>query len=76
MTADEYRSLRQERGTQKGVATLLGVDYRTIQRREYGEFEVTREAALAILALPARGQEALAEISTTVPVNPESTERR
>lgn len=52
MTAAEYRQARQERGTQKGVALSLGVDYRTVQRREAGEIEVTREAALALLALP------------------------
>jgi hypothetical protein len=43
----EYKSTRKERGTQKGVAALLGVDYRTIQRREAGEIEITREAELA-----------------------------
>lgn len=52
MSADEYRQARKERGTQKGVALALGVDYRTVQRREAGEIEITREAALALLALP------------------------
>lgn len=52
MTAANYRLARQERGTQKGVALALGVDYRTVQRREAGEIEITREAALALLALP------------------------
>lgn len=52
MTPADYRKARQERGTQKGVALALGVDYRTVQRREAGEIEVTREAALALLALP------------------------
>jgi hypothetical protein len=52
MTPDEYKSERQKRGTQQGVAALLGVDYRTIQRREAGDIPVTHEASLAILALP------------------------
>jgi hypothetical protein len=52
MTADQYKAERQRRGTQQGVAALLGVDYRTIQRRESGDIEITREAALAIRALP------------------------
>lgn len=52
MTAGEYRLARQERGTQQSVALLLGVDYRTVQRREAGEIEITREASLALLALP------------------------
>ena len=52
MTPDQYRTARQERGTQKCVALALGVDYRTVQRREAGEIEITREAAMALLALP------------------------
>jgi transcriptional regulator with XRE-family HTH domain len=54
VTADQYKSERQRRGTQQGVAALLGVDYRTIQRRESGEIAITVEAALAIRALPVR----------------------
>ena len=52
MTPAEYKTARQERGTQQGVAALLGVDYRTIQRREAGDIETTREAELAMLGLP------------------------
>lgn len=52
MTSAEYRTARQERGTQKRVALALGVDYRTVQRREAGDIGITREAALALLALP------------------------
>lgn len=52
MNPTQYKSERQQRGTQKAVAVLLGVDYRTVQRRESGEIEITREAELALLALP------------------------
>ncbi len=52
MTRDQYKSERQRRGTQQGVAALLGVDYRTIQRRESGDIEITREAELALRAIP------------------------
>lgn len=51
MTPQEYKAARKERGTQKGVAALLGVDYRTIQRREANEIEITQEAELALLSL-------------------------
>lgn len=54
VTAAQYKSERQRRGTQQGVAALLGVDYRTIQRRESGEIAVTQEAALAMRALTVR----------------------
>lgn len=54
MTPNEYKSLRKQRGTQQSVAALLGVDYRTVQRREAGEIEITREAELALTALPLR----------------------
>ena len=52
MTPAEYKSQRQQRCTQQGVAALLGVDYRTIQRRECGDIEITREAEMALLAIP------------------------
>jgi transcriptional regulator with XRE-family HTH domain len=52
MTPTQYKKLRKERGTQKGVAALLGVDYTTIQRRESGEHRITREHMLALRALP------------------------
>lgn len=52
MNAAEYKSARQQRGTQQGVALALGVDYRTVQRREAGDIPVSREAAVALLTLP------------------------
>ena len=51
MTPCEYKTERQKRGTQQGVAALLGVDYHTIQRRESGEIKITREAEIALLSL-------------------------
>lgn len=51
MTPAEYKAARQERGTQQGVAALLGVRLSTIQRRESGEIKITREAEIALLAL-------------------------
>lgn len=51
MTPATYRRERKKRGTQQAVANLLGVDLRTIQRREAGEIPITREAELALLAL-------------------------
>jgi hypothetical protein len=50
----EYKTERQKRGSQKGVALALGVDYRTIQRREAGDIQITREASMALMALPVR----------------------
>jgi DNA-binding transcriptional regulator YiaG len=51
MTPTEYRTLRESVGSQKKVASALGVDYRTIQRREYGEIKIPREAEMALRAL-------------------------
>jgi hypothetical protein len=51
MNATEYRALRESVGSQKKVAAALGVDYRTIQRREYGEIKIPREAEMALRAL-------------------------
>jgi DNA-binding transcriptional regulator YiaG len=51
MTPNEYRELRKSVGTQQDVAAALGVDYRTIQRREYGEIKIPREAEMALRAL-------------------------
>ena len=48
MTPAEYRALRKTIASQKKVAAALGVDYRTIQRREVGEIKIPREAALAL----------------------------
>lgn len=52
MTADEYKAARQLRGTQASVAAQLCVRRATVAEREGGKTPVTREAALALLALP------------------------
>ena len=52
MTAAEYKTERERRGTQEEVAALLGVSRVTIARRETGTRPVIREAWLALLALP------------------------
>ena len=52
MTAAEYKTEREMRGTQEGVAALLGVSRVSIARRETGEQPISREAELAILSLP------------------------
>lgn len=52
MTPAEYRTARQERGSQEKVAALLGVARSTVERREKGKMPITREACLALLALP------------------------
>jgi hypothetical protein len=51
MTPAQYKNERQKRGTQQGVAALLGVHYRTVQRREAGDIAITNEAMLAITSL-------------------------
>jgi DNA-binding XRE family transcriptional regulator len=48
MPAQKYREMREEIGSQDLVAKRLGVDKRTIQRRENGAMKVDREAELAI----------------------------
>lgn len=52
MTASEYKAERERRGTQEEVAALLGASRVTIARRETGTRPVSREARLALLALP------------------------
>ncbi len=52
MTADQYKSARTLRGTQTAVAAMLGVHQVTIARRETGSIPITREAEIALLALP------------------------
>lgn len=52
MSAADYKREREARGTQESVAALLGVDRTTLARRETGALPVTREAELALLALP------------------------
>jgi hypothetical protein len=48
MDAKEYRALRAKVGTQPQVAKALGIDITTLQRREGGKHEVTREAEIAM----------------------------
>ena len=62
MKPSEYRALRQSVGTQQGVAAALGVDYRTIQRREYGQIKIPREAEIA-LRFVARARRELAGLT-------------
>ena len=52
MTAPQYQAERKKRGTQEGVAALLGVNRVTVAKREAGMQVITREAWLALLALP------------------------
>ena len=54
MNATKYSKLRDRIGSQQQVADLLGVDIRTVQRRECGFIPVTPEAARSIMALRAR----------------------
>lgn len=51
-TGPEYQAERKLRGTQTNVAAQLGVYQQTVARREAGGAPVTREAWLALLALP------------------------
>lgn len=50
MTAAAYKAARQQLGTLKEVAELLGVHWITVQRRETRALKITTEAALAISA--------------------------
>ena len=54
MSTAEYQTQRQLRGTQESVAAQLGVHAQTIAKRERGapDAPITREAWLALLALP------------------------
>ena len=58
VTAGEYKSERERRGTQEEVAALLGVSRVTIARRETGTRPVIREAWIALLALPKKRKRA------------------
>lgn len=51
MNSQDYKVQRELRGTQAEVARLLGVRQATVSDRENGG-EITREAFLAICALP------------------------
>lgn len=52
MTAAKYRAERKARGPQAGVAAALDVARSSVERRESGKMPITREAWLALLALP------------------------
>lgn len=52
MTAAEYKCERKLRGTQAEVAAMLEVSRVTVARRETDAMLITREAELALLALP------------------------
>lgn len=52
MTPAEYKSERQRRGSQEKVAALLGVHRVTVAKREAGMEPISREAWLALSALP------------------------
>jgi len=52
MSPADYKTQRELRGTQSSVAALLGVTQVTIARRETGAQVITREAWLALNALP------------------------
>lgn len=52
MSADKYKTERAKRGTQESVAAQLGVNRVTVAKREAGMQPITREAWLALLALP------------------------
>ena len=54
MTSEEYRTEREKRGTQQGVALRLGIHWRTIQDRENARIPITEEARRAILSVPLR----------------------
>lgn len=54
MNAADYKAERQKRGTQHHVAALLGVSRVTVARREIGMRPVSREAWIALLAIPER----------------------
>lgn len=52
MTKEQYKAEREARGTQAEVAELLKIARPTLSHRERGTQPITREAALAIQALP------------------------
>jgi hypothetical protein len=59
MNSDNYKAEREKRGTQTSVAALLGVNRVTVAKREAGMQPITREAWLALLALPKNKARAL-----------------
>jgi DNA-binding transcriptional regulator YiaG len=61
MTPQEYHQLRESLGSQKEVSQRLGVNIRTVQRRETGEILITEEAVRSLNALTVLGK--LAQIA-------------
>lgn len=55
MSREEYIAARELRGSQAQVAKMLEVATSTIADRERGVRKITREASLAIQALPEKG---------------------
>jgi hypothetical protein len=55
MTSAEYKYIRHMTGTADAVAVALGVDIRTIQRRETGDIAINKEAEIALTYLYANG---------------------
>jgi transcriptional regulator with XRE-family HTH domain len=53
ITPAEYQTVRESIGSQRDVAKLLGVDIRTVQRRECGEIAITFEATRVLFSLSA-----------------------
>jgi predicted transcriptional regulator len=53
ITPAEYQKVRETIGSQRDVAKMLGVDIRTIQRRERQEIALTFEATRALFSLRA-----------------------
>ena len=49
----EYQRVRESIGSQRDVSQRLGVDIRTVQRREAGEILITFEATRALFCLSA-----------------------
>jgi hypothetical protein len=49
----EYQQVRESIGSQRDVSKRLGVDIRTVQRREAGEIIITGEATRALFCLSA-----------------------
>ena len=53
ITPAEYEKVREGLGSQRDVAKMLGVDVRTVQRRETGQILITSEATRALFCLSA-----------------------
>lgn len=51
LTSAEYHKIRESLGSQRDIAQQLGVDIRTVQRREAGEIVITFEATRALYCL-------------------------